>query len=96
MARSFTSLILLIAVLLSVGCATQLDHRLSTLQNPAYAGNAHRDLVPYQARTRDQSTCMWGIFKPETFAALMQIDDADTDVAIESLMRRCMASKGWD
>jgi hypothetical protein len=98
-------LLLSLSLLLLLGCTAQfratyreLRAEHDALQNPAYPGDANKDLVPYQARSRDLTTCTRA---KETDAA---IDAADTSGMTSSydatrlvwrVIRDCMAAKGW-
>jgi hypothetical protein len=86
-------LILGLSLLLVAGCTTTLERRLQTLQNPQIAGDANRDLVPYQARQRAFADCVWPLMAPEKMDAFIKAADADT--AMEQAIRACMAGKGW-
>jgi hypothetical protein len=88
------SLLFLLAALATTGCASPLTQRIEamrdTLQNPAYPGDANRDVAPYQARQRDLAACYWDNLVPLTGLAVKE-DDA----LIETAFRQCMAAKGW-
>jgi hypothetical protein len=105
------TLILGLGLLVLSGCAayrtasTQYYLRYNVLQNPAYPGDANKDLVPYRARDRDGADC--GRDKavqaqadvvslpgthPTVWAALE--DPAVWNAMLEPFFA-CMAARGW-
>jgi hypothetical protein len=84
-------LLLSLSLLLLTACAATPHPLIVPLQNPAFAGDANRDLVPYQARERDASACAYWMLSNMTTL----IQNAATTDDVNTIMLRCMAGKGW-